>query len=245
MTASIIQGVREELIEKNSLRVGINASNFLLVSSIDSDGLPFGIAPDLGRLFAHQLEVTPEFVIFENPGKLADAGTEGAWDIAFVGNEPQRAKDIAFSAPYLEIPVTFLVRGDSSIKDLSEVDQLGNRISVMNRSAYDLYLTAKIKYATIVRAKSIDESFEQFAHRQLEVLGGLKPRLESDCKKIPGSRILDGHITSVKQSVGTLPIHKKSAKYLHEFIERAKATGVVSNLIKKYNVNGVSVAPLA
>ena len=66
MTDSIIQGVREELIEKNSLRVGINASNFLLVSSIDSDGLPFGIAPDLGRLFAHQLEVTPEFVIFEN-----------------------------------------------------------------------------------------------------------------------------------------------------------------------------------
>ena len=74
------------------------------------------------------------------------------------------------TAPYLEIPVTFLVRGDSSIKDLSEVDQVGNRISVMNRSAYDIYLTAKIKYATIVRAKSIDSSFEQFAHDQLEVL---------------------------------------------------------------------------
>ena len=245
MTDSIIEKVREELTKNKTLRVGINASNFLLVSGINSDGSPFGIAPDLGRLFAHELEVTPKFIVFENPGKLADAGLEGAWDIAFVGNEPQRAKDIAFSAPYLEIPVTFLVREDSLIKDLSEIDQVGNRISVMNRSAYDLYLTAKIKHATIVRAKSIDESFEQFIHDDLEVLGGLKPRLESDCEKLPGSRVLDGQITSIKQSAGTLPAHEESANYLHEFIERTKATGVVSNLIKKYNVNGVSVAPPA
>ena len=242
MTNSIILKVREELTKNNILRVGINASNFLLVSRINSDGLPFGIAPDLGRFFARELDVNPKFIVFENPGKLADAGLEDAWDIAFVGNEPQRAKDIAFSAPYLEIPVTFLVRENSPIRDLSEIDQVGNRISVMNRSAYDLYLTATIKHATIVRAESIDESFEQFIRDDLEVLGGLKPRLVADCAKTHGSRILNGQITSVKQSAGTLPAHKESAKYLHEFIEQAKESGMVSDLIEKYAVDGVIVA---
>lgn len=245
MTDSIIQKVRAELTKKNILRVGINASNFLLVSHISSDGLPFGIAPDLGRFFAREIDVDAKFIVFKNPGELADAGLKSAWDIAFVGNEPQRAKDIAFSAPYLEIPVTFLVREDSPIKNLSEVDQVGNRISVMNRSAYDLYLTATIKHATIVRAPSINESFEQFIHDKLEVLGGLKPRLVSDCAKTPGNRILEGQITSVKQSAGTLPKHVESAKYLHEFIEYAKKSGIVSDLIKKYEVNGVIVAPHA
>lgn len=245
MADSIIQKVREELTEKNIIRIGINASNFLLVSSLNSNGLPFGIAPDLGRFFAQALDVYPKFIVFDNPGELADGGLKGAWDIAFVGNEPQRAKDIAFSAPYLEIPVTFLVREGSKIQVLSDVDQVGNRISVMNRSAYDLYLSATIKNATIVRAQSINESFEQFIRDDLEVLGGLKPRLVSDCKKIPGSRILDGRITTVKQSAGTLPIHKESAQYLHDFIEQAKATGLVSDLIKKYSVHGVLVAPPA
>lgn len=244
MTNPFINNVKDELTQNNILRVGINASNFLLVSSIDIEGVPFGIAPDLGRMFAEEIDATPKFIVFETPGKLADAGLEGAWDIAFVGNEPQRAKDIAFSAPYLEIPVTFLVRENSPINSLSDIDRVGNRISVMGRSAYDLYLTATIKNATIIRAQSIDESFEQFVSDELEVLGGLKPRLASDCKKIPGSRVLDGQITSVKQSAGTLPTYSTSAKYLHDFIERAKATGVIDNLINKYQVKGVIVAPL-
>ena len=170
MTNPIINNVKDELTQNNILRVGINASNFLLVSSIDIEGVPFGIAPDLGRMFAEEIDATPKFIVFETPGKLADAGLEGAWDIAFVGNEPQRAKDIAFSAPYLEIPVTFLVRENSPINSLSDIDRVGNRISVMGRSAYDLYLTATIKNATIIRAQSIDESFEQFVSDELEVL---------------------------------------------------------------------------
>ena len=240
----MISAIRNELTQNNILRVGINASNFLLVSNINNEGIPFGIAPDLGRMFAEEIGATPRFIVFETPGKLADAGLEGTWDIAFVGNEPQRAKDIAFSAPYLEIPVTFLVPKNSPINSLADVDQIGNRISVMGRSAYDLYLTATIKNATIIRTQSIDESFDQFVRDDLEVLGGLKPRLVSDCKKISGSRVLDGQITSVKQSAGTLPTYSTSAKYLHDFIERAKANGVVDDLINKYQVKGVIVAPL-
>ena len=96
MSNVIIDNVRNELTQKNELRIGINASNFLLVSHIDDSGIPFGIAPDLGRIFAQQIKANPKFVIYDSPGELADAGTERNWDIAFVGNEPQRAKNIAF-----------------------------------------------------------------------------------------------------------------------------------------------------
>ena len=241
----IIENVRNELTQRNELRIGINASNFLLVSHIDESGIPFGIAPDLGRIFAQQIKVNPQFVVYDSPGKLADAGTEGDWDIAFVGNEPQRAKTIAFSAPYLEIPVTFLVREHSTIKVMADIDHVGNQISVMGRSAYDLFLTATIKNATIIRSGSIGESLQRFIDEGIEILAGLKPRLISDCEKVPETRILSGQITSVKQSVGTLPINQMSAIYLHQFIEKAKADGLIHKLIEKYRVHGVSVAPSA
>jgi polar amino acid transport system substrate-binding protein len=245
MSNVIIENVRNELTQKNELRIGINASNFLLVSHIDESGIPLGIAPDLGRIFAQQIKAKPKFVVYDSPGKLTDAGTEGNWDIAFVGNEPQRAKNIAFSAPYLEIPVTFLVREHSTIRVMTDIDHVGNQISVMGRSAYDLFLTATIKNATIIRSRSIGESLQRFIDEGIEILAGLKPRLISDCEKVPKTRILSGQITSVKQSVGTLPINRMSAIYLHQFIEKAKADGLIHKLIEKYHVHGVSVAPSA
>jgi len=240
-----IDSVRRELTNDDVIRVGINASNFLLVSRIDDSGIPYGIAPDLGRKFAEKINAEISFVVRKTPGELADAGKNGEWDIAFLGNEPQRAKEIAFSEPYLEIPVTFMVRGDSAIQSIQDIDQVGVRISVMNRSAYDLFLTNILKKATLVRSGSIDDSYENFVKDNLEVLGGLKPRLVADAQKVVGSRILDGQITSVKQSAGTLPDRKNTAKYLYDFIENAKRTGIVDDLIAQYEVIGVSVAPLA
>jgi len=96
-----------------------------------------------------------------------------------------------------------------------------------------------------VRSGSIDESYENFVKDNLEVLGGLKPRLVADAQQVAGSRVLDGQITSVKQSAGTLPDRKNAAKFLYDFIENAKRTGIVDDLIAQYQVIGVSVAPLA
>ena len=245
MAHSGAASARSDLAPTGTLRVGINASNFLLVSKYEPGSDPHGIAPDLGRKLAQRLEVPVSFVVFPNPGKLADAGKIGAWDVAFLGNEPQRAKQIAFTAPYLEIPVTFLVPDGSPITTIDEVDRDGVRVAVMERSAYDLYLTRNLKHAQLQRATSLDNSFELFVAEKLNALAGLKPRLVSDAENLPGSRVLEGQVTSVKQSAGTLPDREAGAQFLRQFIEDAKASGLVANLIANYSVQGVSVAPPA
>ena len=246
MKSPVSASVISDLAPTGTLRVGINASNFLLVSKYAPGSDPYGIAPDLGRELAQKLQVPVSFVVFPNPGKLADAGKTGVWDVAFLGNEPQRAKEIAFTAPYLEIPVTFLVPPDSPIKSIDKVDRDGVRIAVMERSAYDLYLTNNLKHAQLVHAKSLDASFELFVNEKLDALAGLKPKLVADATKLPGSHVLDGQVTSVKQSAGTLHGREAGARYLSEFIEEAKASGMVARLIEGYKVSGVNVAlPLA
>jgi len=245
MTQSVPDSVKSDLAPTGTLRVGINASNFLLVSKYEPGSDPHGIAPDLGRELGRRLGVPVEFVVFPNPGKLADAGNSGVWDVAFLGNEPQRAKEIAFTAPYLEIPVTFLVPADSSIRNIDDVDRDGVRIAVMERSAYDLYLSNNLKHAQLNRAKSLDASFQLFVDEALDALAGLKPRLVIDAEKCPGSRVLEGNVTSVKQSAGTLHGRDDGARYLREFIEDAKASGLAARLIADYDVRGVVVAPPA
>jgi polar amino acid transport system substrate-binding protein len=63
--------------------------------------------------------------------------------------------------------------------------------------------------------------------------------------QLPGSRILDGNFTSVQQAAGVPKGRPAGAKYLREFIEDVKATGLVAKLIEKNNVHGLTVAPKA
>jgi polar amino acid transport system substrate-binding protein len=235
--------VKKELAPSGKLRVGLNYGNFLLVLKDSADGSPNGIAPDLGRELGKRLGVPVEFVKFPEAGQLADGVRDDKCDVGFLGAEPQRANEIAFTKAYLEIPVTFLVPPGSNIRSIGEVDQKGVRIAVSDRSAYDLYLSRNLKHATLVRANGIEGSYQAYLKDKLEVLAGLKPRLASDAEKVPGSRVLEGQITGVQQACGTTKKRIAGAKYLQEFIEDVKRSGLVAKTIDKHGVKGVNVAP--
>src|SRR2546422_6605875 len=128
---------RSELAPTGKLRVGINVQNFLFVNRERSGGEYSGIAVDLGRELGRRLGVPVELVAFDTAGKLADAVKSGAWDVAFLGNEPARANEIAFSAGYLEIEAGYLVPAGSPIRTIEDVDREGVRIAVNPKSAYD------------------------------------------------------------------------------------------------------------
>jgi polar amino acid transport system substrate-binding protein len=238
-----MDNAKQELAPGGKLRVGLNYSNFLLVLGDGPDGAPRGIAPDLGRELGKRLGVPVEFVRFKQAGHLADGVRDDKCDVGFLGAEPQRANEIAFTKAYLEIPVTFLVPAGSPIRSISDVDREGVRVAVSARSAYDLYLTRSLKHAKLERVEGLDASFDLFTKHHLEVLAGLKPRLVADAEKLPGSRILEGQVTGVQQAAGTRKTRAAGAKYLGEFIEEMKRSGFVGRTIDKHGVKGVSVAP--
>jgi len=241
MKPEVSAAVRSELAPTGKLRVGINYGNFLLVNKDRASG----IAVDLGREIGRRLGVPVELVTYETSGKLADGVKTGAWDVAFLGAEPQRANEIAFTAAYLEIPATYLVPAGSRIRAIEEVDREGVRIAVAQKSAYDLFLSRNLKHAQLLRAEGIQGSYDLFIAQKLEVLSGLKPRLVTDAEKLPGSRVLDGQFTAVQQAIGTPKSRVAGAKYLREFAEEAKTSGRVAEAIARHGVRGVSVAPKA
>ena len=243
MTKQISPAARTELAPTGKLRVGLNYQNFLLVLKDAPDGTPTGIAPDLARELATRAGLPIEYVRFDAAGKLADAVKSGAWDVAFLGAEPQRAGEITFSGAYLEIPVTFLVPAGSSIKNIQEIDAEGVRVAVSEKSAYDLYLSRSLKHARLVRIQGIEASFKLFLDQKLEALAGLKPRLAADSEALPGSRILEGQITAVQQSIGVPRGRSEAAKYVRDFADDIKASGLVARTIDKHRVRGVRVAP--
>jgi polar amino acid transport system substrate-binding protein len=243
--APSLAAVRAQLAPTGTLRAGLNFSNFLLTAR-DAAGTPSGVAVDLARELGRRLEVPVSLVGYEAPGPLADAAQAGAWDIAFLGAEPARAEQIAFSAAYVEIEATYLVPAGSAIRSVEEVDRPGLRISISGKSAYDLYLTRALKHAQLVRIAGVDASYEQFVTGKFDALAGLRPRLIKDVEKLPGARILPGRFTAIQQAIGT-PRGRgdAGADYLRAFVEDVKARGLVAKAIADHHVVGLTVAPPA
>ncbi len=236
---------KAELAPTGVLRAGINLSNFLLVTGRSADGDPEGVAPDMARAIAAELGVPVKYVPFKTPGELGDQVGKNVWDIGLIGAEPQRAEKIAFSAAYVEIEATYMVPPGSPIKSIADVDRTGVRIAVSARSAYDLWLVNNIRNATLVQVSGLDAAFQKFMTDKLEVLAGLRPGLLKDVTKAPGLKILDGKFTAVQQAVGTARANLAGAAFLAAFVEKAKKSGLVGELIERHKVKGLSVAPPA
>ena len=226
-----------ELGLKETLRAGINLSNFLLVSGVDSEGQPFGVAPDMAKAIGQSWGCEVKLVPFPSPGVLADAASEDLWDIGLIAAEPARAKIISFSAAYVEIEATYMIKQGLGLNRIDEVDQNGIRISVAERSAYDLYLTRTIKNATLVRGEGLGGAVDLFAEGKVDVLAGLRPGLIADAARLQGN-VLTGRFTTVQQAMGSHRGNEALSKELASFVEEAKTNGLVEGLIKKHGMEG-------
>ena len=114
------------------------------------------------------------------------------------------------------------------------------------RSAYDLYLTRSLEHAELCRAQGVSGAVELFVGDDLDALAGLRPALVLEAQKLPGTRVLNGHFTSIQQAIGTRRENEAGAEFLFEFVEEAKAIGLVGLLMERLGVTGrLSVAPPA
>lgn len=234
-----------QLAPTGVLRAGINLSNFLLVTGRSASGDPEGVSPSMAKAVADRLGVPVRYVPFPKPGLLADAVDDNVWDIGLIGAEPQRAEKISFTAAYTEIEATYLVPAGSKITSIDQVDRPGVRIAVSARSAYDLWLERNIKHATLLRVEGGPGALGKFRDEGLDALAGLRPGLLTDLEKLPGARILDGQFTAVQQAIGTQKRNAAGAAFLKDFVEEAKASGLVARFIEQHKVRGLSVAPPA
>jgi len=154
-----------------------------------------------------------------------------------------RAAELTEDRPELAAAVTPLLHARVAIaQQIADLDREGVRVAVSERSAYDLFLTRNLKKAQLVRAKGIPASYDAFIAQKLEALGGLKPKLVEEQARTPGSRVLDGQITGVQQAIGAPKGRGAASKYLREFAEDVKRSGLVARIIEKHGVKGVRVA---
>ncbi|CAB3843444.1 hypothetical protein LMG26684_01695 [Achromobacter mucicolens] len=227
------------------LRASINLGNPILANADPATGQPGGVSVDLATELARRLGVTLELVVFKSAGESVSAVAAEQADVGFFAIDPLRGEQIAFTAPYVVIEGAYLVRQDSPIAGMDDVDRPGQRVVVGKGSAYDLYLTRELKQAEIFRAPTSPAVVDTFLKENMEVAAGVKQQLEADAQRLGGLRLLDGHFMLIRQAMG-VPKRRgdKASAYLSAFVEAMKKSGFVAEALARHKIQGAAVAPL-
>jgi polar amino acid transport system substrate-binding protein len=241
VTADVVTpDIVRDIAPNGRLRAAMNYGNTVLVQHGSE---PRGVSPDIARELARRLGMPLDFIPYDAAGKVSADATRGAWDIAFLARDPERAKDIQFTPPYVVIEGVYMVPDNSPLKTNEEVDRAGVRISVSRASAYDLYLSRTIKQATLVRASSPPASIELFAKERLEAVAGVKQPLVAYAASHPGYRVLPGRFMVIEQALAIPRGRPLAARYLADFIDELKASGFVAAALEKSGQRDAAVAP--
>jgi polar amino acid transport system substrate-binding protein len=227
------------------LRAAINFGNPVLAQKDPATGDPRGVSVDLARELGRRLGLPVDLVAYDAAGKVVEAVETDAWDVAFLAVDPERAGEIAFTAPYVVIEGTYAVPADSPLRAIEDVDRDGVRVAVGARSAYDLFLTRTLKRARLVRAPTSPAAVELFQRDGLEAVAGVKQPLVQLAKSNPRVRVIEGRFMTIEQAMGAPRGRVGAARYLRQFVEEMKASGFVAAALERSGQRDAAVAPAA
>ena len=232
-----------DIIEVGKLRVALGLGSPVLAMKNPTTGEVQGPALDLGRELAAKIGVSLQPVEYPRLGAVYEGLRQNEWDVTFLAEDPDRAADADFSPPYLQSDFTYLVPAGSSRDSVTEMDETGVRIAVGRGDASDLLLRKILKHAELVRADTLAAAVDMLRTGRADAFAAPRAVLLALGKQLPDSHVLhDGFASMVW--VAMVPKGKTGhLSYVSEFIEDAKTLGLIKQLIERYSLQGIQVAP--
>ena len=232
-----------DLVQSGALRVGLGLGSSTTATRNPATGEVKGPALELGRALAARIGVKLVSVEYPRPGAVIDGLRTNAWDVAILLVDPVRAEQVDFSNPFVQSDLTYLVAAGSPIQSIADADQPGIRIAAARGDTSDLVLTRALKRAELVRTDSIAAAVELLRTGGASAVALNRPSLIAQSAALPGSRVLGDGFGEIYSAIAIPKGHAGWLAYINEFIEEAKASGLVNRMIETLAMQGVRAAP--
>ena len=185
-----------------------------------------------------------QLVLLEHPTppKVIECLKARACDLIFLPFDARASNDGDFSSPFIQIEYTLLVPSGSLIRSVTEADRTGP-IAVVRNHASTVTLSRILKQAKLVYAETPDPTFDLLRTGHADAMASARGTLLEYSAQLSGSRVLEDHYGANINRVVIPKGHVGRLAYVNEFVEEAKASGLVQKAIDRGGPRGVQVAP--
>lgn len=235
---------RQILAPSGKLRVGLYPGSPTSTIRDAATGESKGVGFDLGKEMARRLGVPFEPVVFPKNAEVLAAVKSGEVDVTFTNATAERARDMDFTPPFLDVEKSYLVPGDSRIATLADLDKPGIKVGVSAGSSTQVELSSVLKHVQIVLAPTLKGAIEMLSQRKIDAFATNKAILFEMSDQLPGSRVLSGRWGLEHFSVGIPKGRDSGMPWVKQFVADATADGAVHSAVARAGIRG-TVKPLA
>lgn len=239
-TPAVDPQVRQALAPTGKLRVGVYAGSPTSMVTDAKTGQKVGVALDLGRELARQLDVPFEPVEFRRVAEVIDALRAGAIDFTFTNASEERARIVAFTDPLIDLELGYLVPAGSPVQSQAEIDQPGRRIGVSQGSSSQGKLTQAYKNAAVVPVASLKVAADMLSNRQLDAFATNKGILYEMSDGLPGARILGGNWGLEHLAIAIPKGREAGMPFMRQFAQTVRTQGLLKSIVEKSGLRGTA-----
>jgi polar amino acid transport system substrate-binding protein len=244
LTATIDAAAQTSLAPTGKLRAAYLANNPAQAVKDPATGAPRGVAVDLSRELGRRVGAEAVMNGLPSPQAVIDAVEKGEADIGFVAYNPERAGPVEFSQTYMLVQQTFLVRADSPIRSVKDIDRANQKIGAGKGDSIALYLARNLKNAQLVEVTETPaDALQMVSAGKLDAFGANRQRLTDLTKGVSGLRLLADDLYGVEQTIIVPKGRPDALKSVNQFIDDVRKSGFLRSAIDRSGIIGIAVAP--
>lgn len=229
-----------DLVQAGQLRVGLFASQF---TKDAATGELKNVRVDVSRALAARMGVPAVFIEHRTPPDVIACLKAGGCDVVFLPRDQRAAAAGEFSNPLIISEFTMLVPADSAIQTIADADRPGIRIAAVRSHASTATLMSAIKQAEIIVGDHEDAAFQLLKSGQTDVFASTRQYLTRMMPRLAGSRVLPERYGANINRVVVPKGQSARLAYINEFVEEAKASGLLQKALDRDGANVFQVAP--
>lgn len=219
--------------QKGHLRFAINLGNPVLATLL-ADGSPGGITAELAKMLAVECQCEARFIAWPTAGRVVDAALEDRWDIAFLAIDPAREDKLRFTPPYVTIESSVMVKNESEIRSVKEMDREGVVINVGKGAAYELYLIRALKHATLRQYATSQDAIQAFINGEGDMAASIRQPLEKAARENPQFRVLPDSFSQIRQAICVPRAASHYYEQIEAMVRRWQQDGTLAALIARH-----------
>ena len=157
--------------------------------------------------------------------------------------EDERKKFVDFGNAYHLLQSTYLVAADVTLDTVEDADAPGLRIGGAANTATFRAAQRSAPQATFLTFPGVAAAVDAMKAGELDAIALSRESLSAILAQIPGSRVLDGGFLNSSTAVAVPKGRPEALAYVCQFIEEAKASGLVRRAFDAMNLQNSQVAP--
>jgi len=204
-----------------------------------------GVVADITQELGRRADVPTTLTPLATAGAVLEAVRSGDADIGYVAPNPERIGKVLYSQTYMLVQQSALVRTDSPLRSVSELDRSGVVIGANTDDSVGVWLKGHLKSGSLRTTPdySLREAVRWLQEGTVAAFAGNRQRLAANTKDVIGLRLLGDNFYGVPQTIAVPTDRPDRLARIERALDELRASGFLIDAVARSGVDGLDVAP--